>query len=177
MILRFINIVVIGALVLAAAYVYRIKFESTVQAEHLAKLRSEVRKERDRIATLRAEWGTLDNPGRIEALAKRFTQLKPIAPTQFDTLDRLPERPADDAHVANVDPIGGMIGNLDPPDTTAGTGTTTGSVAAPGSDAAQPAAAENAVPDAGTLSSPDMTPADGRGEDEALSPADEDENR
>jgi hypothetical protein len=40
MILRFINIVVIGALVFAAAYVYRIKFESTVQAEHLAKLRS-----------------------------------------------------------------------------------------------------------------------------------------
>jgi len=63
-ILRFINIVVIGVLVLAAAYVYRIKFESTVQAEHLAKLRSEVRKERDRIAALRAEWGTLDNPGR-----------------------------------------------------------------------------------------------------------------
>jgi hypothetical protein len=172
MILRFINIVVIGALIFAAAYVYRIKFESTVQAEHLAKLRSELRKERDRIATLRAEWGTLDNPGRIEALAKRFTVLKPIAPTQFDMLDRLPERPADDAHVANVDPIGGMIGNLDPqqPDIT------TGSVAAPSADTAAPAA-DNAVPDAGTLPAPDMTSTDGRGEDEALSPADEDENR
>ena len=72
MIFRVINIVVIGALVLAAAYVYRIKFDSTVQAEHLAKLRSEVRRERDRIAALRAEWGELDNPGRIESLAKRF---------------------------------------------------------------------------------------------------------
>ena len=40
MIFRVINIVVIGALVLAAAYVYRIKFDSTVQAEHLAKLRA-----------------------------------------------------------------------------------------------------------------------------------------
>jgi hypothetical protein len=192
MILRFINIVVIGALVFAAAYVYRIKFESTVQAEHLAKLRSEVRKESDRIAALRAEWGTLDSPGRIEALAKRFTQLKLIAPTQFDALDRLPERPADDAHLANVDPIGGMIGNLDPPDTissgeaatgpTGGAATgssgdaTTGTVSVLKSDAAQPAA-ENGVPDSGTLPSPDMTPADGRGEDEALSPADEDENR
>jgi hypothetical protein len=170
MILRFINIVVIGALVFAAAYVYRIKFESTVQAEHLAKLRSEVRKERDRIAALRAEWGTLDNPGRIEALAKHFTALKPIAPTQFDTLDRLPERPADDAHVANDDPIGGMIGNLDPlPDAT------TGSILAPTPEAATPAA-DNPAPDSGSLPSPDMTP-DGRGEDEALSPADEDENR
>ena len=170
MILRFINIVVIGALVFAAAYVYRIKFESTVQAEHLAKLRGEVRKERDRIAALRAEWGTLDSPGRIETLAKRFTVLKPIAPTQFDTLDRLPERPADDAHVANDDPIGGMIGNLDPPEAA------TGSILAPTPEAATPAG-DNAAPDAGTLPNPDTTPADGRGEDEALSPADEDENR
>ena len=47
MILRILNLVVIGALVLAAAYVYRIKFDSTVQAERLAKLRGEVRHERD----------------------------------------------------------------------------------------------------------------------------------
>ena len=57
MILRILNFVVIGALVLAAAYVYRIKFEATVQAEHLAKLRDEVRHERDKIAALRAQWG------------------------------------------------------------------------------------------------------------------------
>ena len=123
MIFRVINIVVIGALVLAAAYVYRIKFDSTVQAEHLAKLRGEVRRERDRIAALRAEWGELDNPARIEILAKRFLQIKPIAPTQFDSLDRLPERPPDDARAANDDPIGGMIGNLDP--------LTTGTIPAP----------------------------------------------
>ena len=72
MILRILNLVVIGALILAAAYVYRIKFNSTVQAERLAKLRSQVRHERDTIAALRAEWGELDNPARIQALAKRF---------------------------------------------------------------------------------------------------------
>jgi hypothetical protein len=120
-IFRVINIVVIGALVLAAAYVYRIKFDSTVQAEHLAKLRIEVRRERDRIAALRAEWGELDNPGRIETLAKRFLALKPVAPTQFDNLDRLPERPPDDARAANDDPIGGMLGNLESPEAVTGT--------------------------------------------------------
>jgi hypothetical protein len=126
MIFRVLNIVVIGALILAAAYVYRIKFDSTVQAEHLAKLRGEVRKESDRIAALRAEWGELDNPARIEGLAKRFLQLKPIAPTQFNNLDRLPERPSDDARAANDDPIAGVIGEsdmFDPP--------STGSVPAP----------------------------------------------
>jgi hypothetical protein len=124
-IFRVVNIVVIGALVLAAAYVYRIKFDSTVQAEHLAKLRGEVRRERDRIAALRAEWGELDSPARIETLAKRHLQLKTIAPTQFDSLDRLPERPSDAARAANDDPIGGMIGNLTAPDTM------TGSIPAP----------------------------------------------
>jgi hypothetical protein len=130
MILRVLNFVVIGALVLAAAYVYRIKFDSTVQAEHLAKLRGEVRKENDRIAMLRAEWGELDNPARIEGLAKRFLQLKSIAPTQFDSLDRLPERSSDDARAANDDPIAGVIGNsdmFDPPST----GSIAGAAAAP----------------------------------------------
>jgi len=121
MIFRVFNIVVIGALILAAAYVYRIKFDSTVQAEHLAKLRTELRKERDRIASLRAQWGELDNPARIQALANRFLQLKPMAPTQFDNLDRLPERPPDDAHAANDDPIAGVIGNLEPPEAVTGT--------------------------------------------------------
>ncbi len=111
MILRILNFMVIGALILAAAYVYRIKFNSTVQAEHLAKLRSQVRHERDVIAALRAEWGELDNPARIEVLAKRHLQLKLIAPTQFDSLDHLPERPPREMKADNSDPIGGMIEN------------------------------------------------------------------
>ncbi len=118
MILRILNFVVIGALILAAAYVYRIKFDATVQAEHLAKLRSEVRHERDHIAALRAEWGQLDNPARIEALAKRYLKLKPIVPTQFDSLDHLPDRPPQ--YTQSKDPIGGLIENLEEPDMVTG---------------------------------------------------------
>ena len=106
---------------LAAAYVYRIKYDATLQAERLAKLRGEVRQERDRIAALRAEWEQLDNPERIEALAKRFLQLAPIAPAQFDTLDRLPERPLRGVE-ASTDPIGGMIDDLDRPNSVGPTG-------------------------------------------------------
>ena len=109
MILRVLNFVVIGALVLAAAYVYRIKFDATVQAERVAKLRGEVRHERDDIAALRAEWGRLDDPARIEMLAKRYLQLEPIAPTQFDTLVHLPDRPSADVTAQNKDPIGNVI--------------------------------------------------------------------
>jgi cell division protein FtsL len=147
-IFRVLNIVVIGALVLAAAYVYRIKFDSTVQAEHLAKLRGEVRKESDRIAALRAEWGELDNPARIEELAKRFLQLKPIAPTQFDSLDRLPERPSDDARAANDDPIAGVIGNSDmfDPPSTGSISTTTPAAPAPSAPAAPTSDSPSGVP-------------------------------
>lgn len=120
MILRVLNLVVIGALVLAAAYVYRIKFDSTVQAEHLAKIRSEVRRERETIAALRAEWGELDNPARIEALAKRFLPLKEIVPTQFDTLNQLPDRPPQLVPPGSPDPIGSMIEIMEEPATTTG---------------------------------------------------------
>lgn len=115
MILRALNLLVIAALVLAAAYVYRIKFDSTVQAERLAKLRTEVRRERDKIAVLRAQWSELDSPERIERLAKRFLKLKPVAATQFDSFDHLPDEPPDFMRPGSKDPIGGMIEHLQEP--------------------------------------------------------------
>lgn len=107
--IRLLNICVIGALVLAAAYVYKIKFESTRQAERVAKLRMEIRREHDAIAALRAEWSKLDNPVRIQELAQRHLPLKPIEATQFDRLDRLPERPRDLVPPDSDDPIGALI--------------------------------------------------------------------
>jgi cell division protein FtsL len=115
MIFRIVNLVLIAVLILAAAYVYRIKFDSTVQAERLAKIRSEVRRERDTLAALRAEWGELENPARIEALAKHYLPLKPIAPTQFNSLDQLPDRPPPLVPPGSPDPIGAVIENLEEP--------------------------------------------------------------
>ena len=61
--MRLLNILVICALVLAASVVYKIKFNSTLQGARVAKLRNELRRERDAIAALRAEWAKLDTPG------------------------------------------------------------------------------------------------------------------
>ena len=113
MILRILNLIVVGVLILAAAYVYRIKFDSTVQAERLAKIRSEVRRERDAIAGLRAKWAELDDPARIEALAKRFLPLKPIELTQYSSLDQLPERPPELVQPGSPDPIGAFLQDSD----------------------------------------------------------------
>jgi len=117
---RLLNLIVIGALVFAAAYVYRIKYDSTVQAERLAKIRGEVRRMRDTIAALRAEWSELDNPARIETLAKRHLPLKPISPMQFDSLGQLPERPLQFIKPNETDPIGAIIEHIE--ESTATTG-------------------------------------------------------
>ena len=91
--MRLLNLCVLVLLVAAAAYVYEIKFESTLRAERVAKMRADVQRERDAIAALRAEWATLENPARIQGLARRHLPLRPADATQFDPLDRLPERP------------------------------------------------------------------------------------
>ena len=119
--MRLLNIIVIAALILAASIVYKIKFDSTLQAERVGKLAGELRRERNAIATLRAEWSRLDTPGRIQGLADRHLALRPIVPTQFDTLDRLPERPPAIVPPPNSDPIGAMIAPV-APDTTGSLG-------------------------------------------------------
>ena len=110
--MRILNMLVITALVSAAVYVYKIKFESTRQAERLAKVRMEIRQEQDVIASLRAEWSKLDTPARIQDLAKRhLTTLRPIDPRQIDTLRNLPERSPDLVPPDAADPIGSLLEN------------------------------------------------------------------
>jgi len=113
-VIRLLNICVIAALFAAAAYVYTIKFESTRRAEQVAKLRSEIRREQDAIAALRAEWSRLDSPARIQDLAKRHLALRPIDPRQLDRLDRLPERPPELVPPGISDPIGFLIERPEP---------------------------------------------------------------
>ncbi len=106
--MRLINILVIAALIVAASAVYKIKFDSTLQAEKAAKLHNELRRERNAIARLRAEWAKLDTPSRIQALADRYLKLQPIKPTQFDNFNDLPPRPPALPSTPS-DPIGAML--------------------------------------------------------------------
>jgi cell division protein FtsL len=113
--IRLLNICVIVALVVAAVYVYKIKFESTRKAEQVARLRLDIRREHDAMAELRAEWSKLDNPARIQELARRHLSLRMIETRQFDQLDHLPERPPDLAPPDSPDPIGNLLEGRDVP--------------------------------------------------------------
>jgi len=112
--MRFVHLLVIGMLVFAAAYVYRIKMESTVRTEKVLQLHAELRKEREAIARLRAEWAKLDAPGRLQGLAERHLKLQPIKARQFDQLKNLPERPPMIVSPNDPDPIASMIEKIDP---------------------------------------------------------------
>ena len=122
--MRVIHLLVIGVLVFAAAYVYRIKMESTSRTERVLRLHAEIREQRDAIAVLRSEWAKLDAPLRLQGLAERHLPLKPLNATQYDSLKNLPERPPNFVKSGDPDPIGAMIEAVD-------SAAVTGSVPAP----------------------------------------------
>ena len=124
--MRFLHLLVIGALVFAAAYVYRIKMESTARTERVLRLHADIREQRDAIAALRSEWAKLDAPLRLQGLAERHLPLKPLSATQYDSLKNLPERPPNFAR--DPDPIGSMINTID---ASADPASVTGSIPAP----------------------------------------------
>ncbi|WP_020177853.1 hypothetical protein [Methylopila sp. M107] len=91
---RILNVLAVIALVVAAVLVYRIKYEATLHAEQVSKLKKAISQEVDSIAVLKAEWAILARPDRIQALAQKHLDLKPMAREQSIQLASLPGRPA-----------------------------------------------------------------------------------
>ena len=150
--MRILHLLVIGILVFAAAYVYRIKMESTVRTERVLRLHADIREQRDAIAALRAEWTRLDAPLRLQGLVERHLPLKPVTATQYDSLKNLPERPARLVKPGDPDPIGSRISAVE--------AVAAGAPAngAPSNGAAANSAAATAPDTTGSVA-PDQTPA------------------
>src|SRR6202023_3701461 len=106
--MRILHLLVIGVLVFAAAYVYRIKMESTERTERVLRLRAESREQRDAIAVLRSEWARLDSPLRLQGLVERHLPLKPLNANQYDQLKNLPDRPPSPVKPGEPDSIGAL---------------------------------------------------------------------
>lgn len=92
--IRILNLIVVGLLVAAAIGVYSIKYEATVQAEKVGKLKRAIEKEQIAIATLKAEWAHLSQPERLQELSKKHLDLQTMKITQIVKLADLPDRPA-----------------------------------------------------------------------------------
>jgi cell division protein FtsL len=105
--LRGLNIIAVGGLIAAAAVVYDVKYSATYEAQKVARLNSEIAKEREKIATLKAEWSTLSSPDRIQRLASKYLNMKALPVTQIGNFSSLPER-----LYTSADPIGDIINSL-----------------------------------------------------------------
>ena len=151
--MRILHLLVIGILVFAAAYVYRIKMESTVRTERVLRLHADIREQRDAIAALRAEWTRLDAPLRLQGLVERHLPLKPVIATQYDSLKNLPERPARLVQPNDPDPIGSMISAV------AAVAAAAPANGAPANGAAANDAASTAPDATGSVAAPDTVPA------------------
>ncbi len=90
--IRLLNFVSIGALITSAVWVYSIKYETVFHAEQVKKLENQLERERQAIIVLQAEWQLLNQPGRMQVLADRHLDMKPLAATQIVKVAELPER-------------------------------------------------------------------------------------
>jgi cell division protein FtsL len=106
--LRLLHCLMVMGLLGAAGYVYDIKYRATGEAQQAQKLRNEIRAEKDRIASARADWAKLSSPDRVQELATRFLKMKPVEAKRFGSVSVLQERPKP------VDAIGNILQNLPP---------------------------------------------------------------
>ncbi len=90
--IKFLHIVAILGLIGSAGYAYSVKYETIYHAEQLAKVKSRIKRERDMIAVLKAEWAHLNRPDRVQEIAERH--LPDIVPMSVTRLARFQDLPA-----------------------------------------------------------------------------------
>ncbi|AWB20027.1 hypothetical protein DA075_02995 [Methylobacterium currus] len=90
--IRLLHLAAIAGLIASAIYAYSIKYDTLYQAEQVAKLKTRLRKERDAIAVLRAEWQLLTRPDRLQGAVDKYLQLEPIGTAHLGRLADLPAK-------------------------------------------------------------------------------------
>jgi cell division protein FtsL len=94
--IRLIGFALLAAVVGLAAYVYDVKYQTGRLNRQAQTLQRDIDRERDQIATLRAEWSALNQPARLQALGERhLPHLRRFQVAQIGFAHELPERPLD----------------------------------------------------------------------------------
>ncbi|MDB5648138.1 hypothetical protein [Methylobacterium sp.] len=91
--IRLLNLVAVLGLIGSAIYAYSIKYDTLYQAGQVSKAQSQLKRERQAIAVLRAEWQLLTRPDRLQAAVDRYLALEPIGTSHLGRLADLPARP------------------------------------------------------------------------------------
>lgn len=92
--IRILHVIAVAVLIASAIYAYSIKYDTLYQAEQVAKLNGQLRKERDGIAVLKAEWQLLNKPDRLQEAVERHLDLQKLDIVQLGRWSELPDRSA-----------------------------------------------------------------------------------
>jgi len=107
--MRIIHLFVIGVLVFAAAYVYRIKMESTSRVERVLRLNAEIREQRDAIAALRRGMGQARCSAAAARARRNAISAEAAQRHAIRSVEELAGTAAGLARPGAPDPIGAMI--------------------------------------------------------------------
>jgi len=99
--------------IVIGAGTYWVSHEVERLEKRYSAIQSEILSEQESIHVLEAEWSYLNNPQRIESLAKTYLKLDQIAPLQMASIDDLPEDA--DLHQYRLDKFGEAVAFLPVP--------------------------------------------------------------
>ncbi|MCB1464340.1 MAG: hypothetical protein KDJ90_18420 [Nitratireductor sp.] len=109
---RTLDVIMIAALIGAASWTFKVKYDSEAAMARVAKLEKRLQIEKEAIDILNADWSLLTSPERLKKLVERYREELPLEPTEpkmIGTLEDVPmiaEMPAempDDGRAASAD--------------------------------------------------------------------------
>jgi cell division protein FtsL len=75
-----------------AVGLYHINYEVEALEEELKQVRGDIRRERERLDVLEAEWSYLNRPARLARLAREHLDMATLQPDQIVRIGQLPPR-------------------------------------------------------------------------------------
>jgi cell division protein FtsL len=88
--IRALNIVLVLAVIGLSIGLYHIKYRAEAAETRAHKIEREIAQEQESIRVLRAEWSYLNQPERLQELARRYTKLEPLQASQIGTFADVP---------------------------------------------------------------------------------------
>lgn len=110
--IRMLNIVLVVAVIGLSIGLYDIKYRAEAAEKRANQIERDIASEQEGIRVLRAEWSYLNEPERVQELARRYTKLEPLKASQIGSFADLPmPHKADDFYApAGRKPLGGYAG-------------------------------------------------------------------
>lgn len=110
--MRAVNLLLIVAALAMAFALYKVKYDALASVREIRQLERQVARDREAIIILKAEWSHLNQPGRLEALARKHLGLDLLQAEQVVRMADLPDTPAPPDPYSDRPTIGDLLREL-----------------------------------------------------------------